>query len=68
MVGVFPTGLSTNVDNFPVRLSLQVFASKANNILDKLRQYLLTAVLVGVYSRQSVSRQYVVKGGRKWVH
>ena len=62
MVGVFPTGLSTNVDNFPVRLSLQVFVSKANNILDKLRQYLLTAIWLGVYSSHSVG-----KSGWKWI-
>ncbi|ULA69454.1 MAG: hypothetical protein LZF62_430126 [Nitrospira sp.] len=63
MVGWFPTGLSTNVDNFSVEFGTHVDAAKSNNILDKLRQNLLTAIWLGVYSSQRV-----VKSGWKWVY
>jgi capsular polysaccharide biosynthesis protein len=56
MVGVFPTDLSTIVDNFSVRILPAADASKSNKILDKLRQNLLTAIRLGVYSSQYVGR------------
>ncbi len=60
---MFPTALSTNVDNFLSKSDPLHVVHKSDNILDKLRQNLLTAIWLGVYSSQCV-----VKSGWKWVH